>query len=217
MSTQHQHLGRVVGLSLANPLFWGALVVYAGRGCCGTWVADGFVSQLLQPVTSSQRNSHLVDSMDVPIDDKVGALHRLNPALRETVCAGRPDLYTSNIGNKRGVPATCPKLCSTACCGMLKDEENFLRYHHFSQCTPKDCASEDCLFSTTLFPRTAAPAPAPARSGAALPITVNVPAPAPAPAIERVLLRQYQRATYLKGQKQAAGQSAGQSAGARGG
>jgi hypothetical protein len=208
MSTQHQHLGHAIGLNSCAPLvFWGALVVCAGRGCCGTWVADGFVSQLLQPVTSSQRNSQLVDSMDIPIDDEVGAVHKLNPALRKTVCAGRPDLYTSNmpmIGTTRGVPATCPELCSIACCGMLKDGEIFLRYHHFSQCTPKDCASEDCLFSTTLFPQTAAPAPAPAHSGAAKPTPITVSA-----TNERVLLRQYQRATYLKGQKQPAGQSAG--------
>lgn len=100
-------------------------------------MADDLIKQLLQPVGQTDGIAKRVSSEDLPLD-RAFALP-LVASLLQTACVGKPAPKTHTDGT--GVPGTleCPQSCLVSCCGQLKNGDEHMGVHHFSQCTPSLC------------------------------------------------------------------------------
>jgi hypothetical protein len=133
---------------------WQAMM-FCPSACCGTWVADDLVQQLLVPVPRPSRNATIgsmqnglkVTSLyktDYPKDSVETVL--LDAEMRSTACNGMP--FKNNNGQiMETVPAACGQTCYVACCKQLIGGNQLMGWHHFSQCSASSCLP--CGFQTT--------------------------------------------------------------------
>lgn len=121
-------------------------ISYCTWSCCGTWVADGLIAHLLQPVpvTSAQsKGIEKLNAKELPQDTELQ--YTLKPNLLHTVCAGKAGTQENN---RWGMNATrgfsCPSHCPVACCKQLANtsdpDRNFMGQFHFSQCSGTVCS-----------------------------------------------------------------------------
>jgi hypothetical protein len=94
---------------------------YCTSACCGTWVADGLITNLLQPIPKTPGiNVRTVQQSKLPTDGVMQ--YELNPELRTTACVGRPPPKSVLLGGAAASPPGspgCPQRCLTACCKQL--------------------------------------------------------------------------------------------------
>lgn len=108
---------------------------YCTWACCGTWVADGLIPYLLQPVPDTPgANNVRSGPINLQTRDADGA-YSLDPELRTTTCVGK-----APPGRKREGSPGCPKRCLTACCKQLDSGDTNMGAFFFSQCSGPACA-----------------------------------------------------------------------------
>lgn len=126
------------GSTEADILTWQPMY-YCTWPCCGTWVADGLKTKLLQPVplTPSQGVESLT-SDQLPEDTDSGYTMNSRYLLRD-VCASQPNASD-----------TCPLRCIVACCKQIASNDlhhDHMGKYHFSQCSGTVC--HGCEFYET--------------------------------------------------------------------
>jgi hypothetical protein len=109
--------------------------------CCGTWVADGLIPSLLQPVPKTPgTNVRTIQESKLPTDGLTQ--YELNPELRTTACIGKPPPKSVLLGGAAASPPgspECPQRCLTACCKQLTSGDTIMGNFFFSQCSGEVC------------------------------------------------------------------------------
>jgi hypothetical protein len=106
---------------------------YCTWDCCGTWVADGLIAELLQPLNKAANTPKLPK-------DSGGIAEELTLELSTTVCFGKP--LPQIDGEEAPAPPGslwCPKRCLTACCKQLASGNKYMGMFFFSQCSGGVC------------------------------------------------------------------------------
>lgn len=131
-----------------GPLAW-ARMDYCSGSCCGTWVADGLLQQLLLPATSSPEPT---DTFDLPTDfygGKTGTMDQTKMAIfcQNRAAAGRgvqPQTVSGRTNSTKasaGSPKqACPQHCRAACCARFAAGISDFDRQVFSQCSKSACA-----------------------------------------------------------------------------
>ena len=139
-----EQVSREAGIFLWQPMH------YCTSACCGTWVADGLITNLLQPIPKTPGiNVRTVQESKLPTDGVMQ--YELNPELRTTACVGRPPPKSVLLGGAAastpGSPG-CPQRCLTACCKQLTSGDTIMGKFLFSQCSGEVCKL--CGFSQSV-------------------------------------------------------------------
>lgn len=119
---------------------------YCTWTCCGTWVADGLIDQLLQPVPDTPDSDGVQEiiSTRLPQDSYVDPY--VNDDLRQdlstTVCVGDPlPQIDGQDPPQAAEPGSdgCASRCVAACCGSLADGETTISRFIFPPCSSDAC------------------------------------------------------------------------------
>jgi hypothetical protein len=114
---------------------------YCTWACCGTWVADGLIDQLLQPIpdTLGANNVQSIRTGALPKDSDYG--YDLHSDLSTTVCVGKPPPRRKRNKIDEIPPGSpgCPKRCLPVCCKQLDMGERFMGSYTFSPCSGVVC------------------------------------------------------------------------------
>jgi hypothetical protein len=132
----------------SGPLEWVPMDYCSGK-CCGTWVADGLVQQLLTPVNSSSSSIgsssssglQRVGEEELPTDSHPGLSVLMDERGLQALCDNR----TANATDGQAQPLLCPRRCAVACCARYAQGVRALDRQLFQQCSAGVCGPEQCM------------------------------------------------------------------------
>jgi len=146
-----------------GPLAW-VRMDYCSGSCCGTWVTDGLLQQLLVPATSSPEPT---DVFNLPTD-YYSSKASMDEAKMAIFCQNRaaggrgvqPQTVSRRINNTKtgtsGAKQACPQHCRMACCARFAAGVSDFDRQVFSQCSESACADACDLLPPPKGPVTAA-------------------------------------------------------------
>lgn len=134
-------------MSVEDTFCWKRMY-YCEQPCCGTWVAEGALEQILAPLppntpegSSGQGLVRTVakGSEQLPRDRE--SEDHMFSTLVDTACAGKQyRVMTQGPNSKYGpIPADCPQRCRVACCKQLAEGNKVMDRYHFGQCSAAVC------------------------------------------------------------------------------